>query len=58
MLPCFGSAMAACTWHFFYNAPELEYLVALQVGAQVWGAVRWALRKLLQQSPGCAPPDV
>ncbi|KAF5843221.1 hypothetical protein DUNSADRAFT_897 [Dunaliella salina] len=30
LLPCFGSAMCACTWHFFYNAPEMEYLVALQ----------------------------
>eukprot|EP00983_Pelagomonas_calceolata_P016060 508069-Pelagomonas_calceolata.AAC.2 len=33
LLPCFGSAMCACTWHFFYNAPEMEYLVALQVRA-------------------------
>lgn len=30
MLPCLGSAMCACTWHFFYNATELEFLVALQ----------------------------
>jgi len=30
MLPCFGSAMAACTWHFFYNSEELLFLVALQ----------------------------
>jgi hypothetical protein len=22
MMPCLGSAMAACTWHFFYNSPE------------------------------------
>lgn len=39
MLPCLGSAMAACTWHFMYNAPELEFLVVLQsaltVGARV-----------------------
>ena len=31
MLPSLGSAMCACTWHFFYNAPSLEFLVALQV---------------------------
>lgn len=31
MLPALGSAMAACTWHFFYNAPSLDWLVALQV---------------------------
>ena len=24
MLPCLGSAMCACTWHFFYNSPDLE----------------------------------
>jgi hypothetical protein len=24
MLPSLGGAMTACTWHFFYNAPELE----------------------------------
>lgn len=24
MLPCMGSALCACTWHFFYNAPELD----------------------------------
>lgn len=34
MLPSLGSAMCACTWHFFYNAPSLEALVALQVGAK------------------------
>lgn len=32
MLPSLGSAMCACTWHFFYNAPSLEFLVALQAG--------------------------
>jgi hypothetical protein len=24
MMPCMGSALCACTWHFFYNASELE----------------------------------
>ncbi len=27
MLPCLGSAMCACTWHFFYNSPELQVLL-------------------------------
>lgn len=31
MLPSFGSAMAACTWHLFYNSQDLVFLVALQV---------------------------
>ncbi len=35
MLPALGSAMSACTWHFFYNSPDLEFLVALQ--ARGWG---------------------
>lgn len=30
MLPSLGGAMAACTWHFFYNSPDLDFLVALQ----------------------------
>lgn len=37
MLPCLGSAMCACTWHFFYNAPELEFLVTLQAALTVLG---------------------
>jgi hypothetical protein len=24
MVPSLGGAMCACTWHFFYNAPELD----------------------------------
>ena len=31
MLPLLGGAMAACTYHLFYNPPELDILVALQV---------------------------
>ena len=31
MIPSLGSAMAACTWHFFYNSPDLEFLVVVQV---------------------------
>jgi hypothetical protein len=37
MLPSLGSAMAACTWHLFYNAPELEILVVIQSGLTVVG---------------------
>jgi hypothetical protein len=29
--------MCACTWHFFYNAPELDLLVALQAFLTVVG---------------------
>jgi len=31
MMPLFGGALAACTYHFFYNSPTLDALVALQV---------------------------
>ena len=37
MLPSLGSAMAACTWHFFYNSSELEFLVVLQAGGREEG---------------------
>ena len=37
MLPCLGSAMCACTWHFFYNAQEVEFLVLLQAMLTVVG---------------------
>ncbi len=31
MLPNLASALSAVTWHFFYNAPSLNFLVTLQV---------------------------
>ncbi|GLC46704.1 hypothetical protein PLESTB_001354400 [Pleodorina starrii] len=37
MLPSLGSAMAACTWHFFYNSPDLEFLVVVQSALTVIG---------------------
>jgi hypothetical protein len=37
MLPALISAMCACTWHFFDNAPQLEWLVFLQALMTVVG---------------------
>lgn len=37
MLPALVSAMCACTWHFFDNAPSLEWLVTLQAAMTVVG---------------------
>ena len=37
MLPALISAMSACTWHFFDNAPSLEWLVTLQAATTVIG---------------------
>jgi hypothetical protein len=28
MMPALGSAMCACTWHFFYNSPDLDFMVS------------------------------
>lgn len=37
MLPCLGSAMCACTWHFYYNSTDVQFLVALQAFLTVIG---------------------
>lgn len=37
MLPLHTSGICACTYHFFYNAPELQVLVALQAGLTAFG---------------------
>ena len=37
MFPALISAMCACTWHFFDNAPDLEWLVVLQAAMTVVG---------------------
>jgi chromate transport protein ChrA len=39
MLPVLISAMCACTWHFFDNAPQLEWLVTVQAATTVLGNV-------------------
>lgn len=48
MLPALGSAMCACVWHFFYNAPELDALVALQALLTVVGnfTLWWAAYRI------------
>ncbi len=37
MLPALVSAMCACTWHYFDNAPDLEWLVTLQAAMTLIG---------------------
>ena len=37
MFPALVSAMCACTWHFFDNSLELEWLVTLQAATTVLG---------------------
>ncbi len=48
MLPALVSAMAACTWHVFDNAPELRGLVVFQAASTLLGngalaAAAWTL---------------
>ncbi len=43
MLPSLISAMSACTWHFFDNAPHLEWLVTLQATMTVVGNITLCL---------------
>lgn len=57
MLPALISAMCACTWHFFDNTPELEWLVILQATMTLVGnitlclAAWWVWRSTPPQSP-------
>lgn len=30
MMPLFTGALTACTYHFFYNSPDIDFLVAIQ----------------------------
>jgi len=67
MLPALVSAMCACTWHFFDNAPDLEWLVTLQAtmtlvgNFTLWWAA-WGLgRNQVTPTPNPAPspqPDL
>ncbi|WP_016925663.1 DUF2499 domain-containing protein [Prochlorothrix hollandica] len=55
MVPALVSAMCACTWHFFDNAPQLDWLVTLQASMTVVGnctfmAAAWWIYRSLQPS--------
>ncbi|MBU6229351.1 MAG: DUF2499 domain-containing protein [Cyanobacteria bacterium REEB459] len=58
MVPALVSAMAACTWHFFDNAPGLSWLVTLQAALTVIGnttlclAAWWIYRQSQSPTPG------
>ncbi|MFN3926339.1 MAG: DUF2499 domain-containing protein [Pseudanabaenaceae cyanobacterium] len=53
MLPALMSALCACIWHLFDNAPELEWLVTLQAGTTLLGNICLAIAaiQLYRQSP-------
>jgi len=47
MLPLHASGVAACTYHFFYNSPDVSFLVALQAGLTLLGNTTVAIAALL-----------
>ncbi len=57
MFPALVSAMAACTWHFFDNAPGLSWLVTLQAALTVVGNTTLCLAAwwIYRQSQGTTP---
>ncbi|WLT38560.1 DUF2499 domain-containing protein [Synechocystis sp. B12] len=56
MVPALVSATCACTWHFFDNASQLDWLVTLQALTTVIGnitlclAAWWIYRQSVQPS--------
>jgi hypothetical protein len=43
MLPLHASGICACTYHFFYNPSELQFLVSMQAGLTLLGNLTCAL---------------
>ena len=52
MLPLHASGMCACTYHFFYNAPELQFLVTSQAGLTLLGnlTLMWAAFRIARSN--------
>ena len=56
MFPALVSAMCACTWHFFDNAPALDWLVTLQAAMTFIGNITlciaaWLIWRQAQEKP-------
>jgi len=59
MLPLHASGIAACTYHFFYNAPEVSFLVAVQAGLTLLGNTTVCLAALrIALSNGWQPKEL
>jgi hypothetical protein len=43
MLPLHASGVCACTYHFFYNPSELQFLVSMQAGLTLLGNITCAI---------------
>jgi len=56
MLPLHASGVAACTYHFFYNSPDLSFLVLLQAALTLAGNTTCAVAAArLASSNGWTP---
>lgn len=54
MMPLLGGALCACTYHFFYNSSDLDFLVAVQasltwIGNATCAAAAYRIYKASQQ---------
>ena len=54
MMPLLGGALCACTYHFFYNSSDLDFLVAVQasltwIGNATCAAAAYRIYKSAQQ---------
>ncbi|KAJ1622913.1 hypothetical protein T492DRAFT_1059054 [Pavlovales sp. CCMP2436] len=59
MLPLHASGIAACTYHFFYNAPDLKPLVTAQAGLTLVGNTALAVAAArVAWSNGWRPADL
>ena len=47
MLPLHASGVAACTYHFFYNSPDVGFLVTLQAALTLLGNTTVAIAAVL-----------
>lgn len=62
MLPALVSAMCACTWHFFDNAPSLDWLVTTQAATTALGnstmcLAAYGIFRRHQPDQNSAPPS-
>mmetsp|Transcript_4383 Transcript_4383/g.13277 ORF Transcript_4383/g.13277 Transcript_4383/m.13277 type:complete len:403 (-) Transcript_4383:2597-3805(-) len=52
MVPLHTSGLIACTYHFFYNAPSLDILVAMQAGLTAFGnaTMWWGANRIFKEA--------
>lgn len=57
MMPLFAGALTACTYHFFYNSKDLEFLVTIQASLTwIGNATLWAAAYRIYKDTGDSSP--